>query len=133
MREGADVLMFMSERAKKRTAPRSATILCVDDNPGDLYTMELTLRGAGHSVTVASHVADALLLLKAFHFDMLLLDCVPGFTCLTVEAKRTHPDLRIVVCADDSRDSRLTCVDAVVQKPLPAVVFLHRIAELLAA
>ena len=125
-------MTFMREWANTRKIPRSTTILYVDDNPADLYRMDLRLRGAGHSVTVASNVADALLLLKVYHFDMLLLDCLPGFKCLTAEAKRMYPAVRIVVCTEDFQCSEVPFVDAVLQKPLPASAFLSRIAELLA-
>ena len=125
-------MTYMGECASLRKIPRSTAILYVDTNPTDLYRMDIRLRGAGHSVSVASNVADALLLLKVFHYDMLLLDLVPGFKCLTAEARRMYPAVRIVVCTEDFQCSHVPFVDAVLQKPLPASAFLGRISELLA-
>lgn len=110
---------------------RQASILCVDENPAVLHSMEVLLRSAGHSVTVARYAADGVLLLKAFQFDMVLLDCVPAFTWLTAEAKRMHRNLRVAVCTDVPGYFQLPFVDAVLQKPLPPPVFLQKIAELL--
>ena len=111
---------------------RNASILCVDQNPAALHSTEVLLRSAGHSVTVARNAADGVLLLKAFRFDMVLLDCVPAFTWLTAEAKRMRCNTRVAVCTDVPGFFQLPFVDAVLQKPLPPPVFLQKITELLA-
>ncbi len=111
---------------------RTASILCVDGNPAVLHSTEVLLRSAGHSVTTACNAADGVLLLKAFRFDMVLLDCVPAFTWLTAEAKRMHRNLRVALCTDVPGFFQLPFVDVVLQKPLPPPVFLQKITELLA-
>ena len=63
---------------------------------------------------------------------MVLLDCIPAFTWLTAEAKRIHPNLRVAVCTDVPGFFQLPFVDAVLMKPLPPPVFLHKITSLLA-
>jgi CheY-like chemotaxis protein len=132
LREAADTITELAELAKEGTMLRNVAILCVDDDPAVLHTTELVLRSAGHLVFVASNVADAFLFLKAARFDMLLLDCVPGFAWLTVEAKRMHRNLRVAVCTGDPKCSELPFVDTVLHKPLPPRVLLDKIAELLA-
>ncbi len=82
-------------------------------------------------MTVARNAADGVLLLKLLSFDMLLLDCVPAFTWLTEEAKRTNEKLPVALCTDVPGYFQLPDVDAVLPKPLSAATFLQKIAELL--
>jgi CheY-like chemotaxis protein len=118
---------------KEEPMLKCATILCVDDDPQVLHTTEVILRRAGHIVAGAANAADAIQLLKACRFDLLLLDYVPAFARLTGEARRLHRDVRIIVCTGDPSCSELPLVDAVLHKPLPPPVFLEKISELLNA
>lgn len=122
---------FMAQPANRDAILRNVSILCVDADRVVLNSLEKTLRCAGHSVTVAQNAADAVVLMKAFHYDLLLLDCVPAFAWLTQEAKRTQRDLRIAICTSDPRCSPLTSIDAVWHRPFPAQLLLKRIERLL--
>ena len=67
------------------TAPPSASdqpeagardILCVDDNPRNLFVISAMLRAAGHSTTECSSGAEALDVLGRQKFDVIMLDMV---------------------------------------------------------
>jgi hypothetical protein len=70
--------------------------------------------------------------LKAHHFDLLLMDCVPDRGWLTAEAKRMNPSVRIAVCTGDTECGELPLVDTVMHKPMSPPVLLRKISELLA-
>jgi len=107
-----------------------ASVLCVDDDPVVLRTIELILQSAGYVVCVAANVADAFPLLKARHFDLLLLDCVPDRGWLVEEARRMNPGVRVALCTGDVGPADLP-VDAVFHKPIRPPLLLRKISELL--
>lgn len=51
-------------------------ILCVDDNPRNLYVIGAILKAAGHRTTEVSSGADALRELASHKFDVIMLDMV---------------------------------------------------------
>ena len=110
-----------------------ASLLCVDDESMVLHQTKLLLQTAGHVVFTAATVADAFALIKAHHFDLLLLDCVPDRGWLTVEAKRINPSVRVAIYTGDTECRDLPWVDAVFHKPVSSPVLLRKISELLAA
>lgn len=59
-------------------APSTATkdILCVDDNPRNLFVLSALLRAAGHRTTECASGLEALELLASRRFDLVLLDMV---------------------------------------------------------
>ena len=66
----------------------SRDILCVDDNPRNLYVLAGMLRAAGHRTTECGTGREALEILKARKFDVVLLDMVmPGMDGLDVLAQ----------------------------------------------
>lgn len=66
----------------------SRDILCVDDNPRNLYVLTGMLRAAGHRTTECATGREALELLKSKKFDVVLLDMVmPGMDGLDVLAR----------------------------------------------
>jgi len=74
----------LSEAVPKSRYPLPATdeemqvrnILCVDDNPRNLYVLGALLRSAGHRTTECDSGAEALDLLAERKFDVVLLDMV---------------------------------------------------------
>jgi two-component system response regulator PilR (NtrC family) len=60
--------------ADRRTAPRAARVLVVDDEADIRELLELTLLRMGLGVECAGTVADAQALLRAHHFDLCLTD-----------------------------------------------------------
>lgn len=51
-------------------------VLCVDDNPRNLFVISAMLRAAGHSTTECSSGAEALEILGRRKFDVIMLDMV---------------------------------------------------------
>ena len=82
-------------------APRD--VLCVDDNPRNLYVLSALLRAAGHRATECASGFEALELLRKRKFDVVLLDMVmPGMDGLDVLArlrKEEGPNLATPVIA----------------------------------
>lgn len=63
-------------------------VLCVDDNPRNLYVLVGLLRAAGHRATECASGFEALELLRKRKFDVVLLDMVmPGMDGLDVLAR----------------------------------------------
>ncbi len=63
-------------------------VLCVDDNPRNLYVLSGLLRAAGHRATECASGFEALELLRKRKFDVVLLDMVmPGMDGLDVLAR----------------------------------------------
>lgn len=70
------------ERAANETASSDAEavgqrdVLCVDDNPRNLFVIGAMLRAAGHSTTECRSGAEALDILAGRKFDVIMLDMV---------------------------------------------------------
>ncbi|HVY87710.1 MAG TPA: ATP-binding protein [Hyphomonadaceae bacterium] len=63
-------------------------VLCIDDNPRNLYVLGAMLRAAGHRTTEAASGAEALAQLAVRKFDVILLDMVmPDMDGLDVLAR----------------------------------------------
>ncbi len=109
-----------------------AAVLCVDDELTVLRTTELVLQSAGYEVSTATTVGDACRFLSSHHFDLLLLDCIPGFAWVLQTARRTDRSMPIAICTGDGdvslSDFRL--VDVVIPKPISPPALLRDIAEL---
>jgi CheY-like chemotaxis protein len=110
-----------------------ASVLCVDDEPAVLRTMQLVLQSADHRVQVAANVADAMALLQKWQFDLMLLDWITNCQRLVEEARRANPKMRIMLCTgrDLQCNDDMPLVDAMVPKPFPAPELLRKIADLL--
>lgn len=57
-------------------AASARDVLCVDDNPRNLFVISAMLRAAGHSTTECSSGAEALEMLGQRKFDVIMLDMV---------------------------------------------------------
>ena len=110
-----------------------AVVLCVDDDLAVLRTTELILQNAGYSVSTATTVGDACRFLKSQHFDLLLLDCMPGRGWVVQEAKRANPKMRVAICTGDIAISDFRLVDMVIHKPISPPLLLRNVAEMLSA
>ena len=92
------------------------SILIVDDNVVIQQIMKLALEQNGHHVTLAGDGRQAIELMHAHFFDLILLDIMMpnmnGFQVLEYMAK--EPDLAaipvIVVSADSQIDSAIRCI-----------------------
>ncbi len=94
----------------------TGSILVVDDNAVIQQVMKLALEQYGHHVTLASDGHEAIELMHAHFFDLILLDIMmptmSGFQVLEYMAK--EPELAavpvIVVSADSQIDSAIRCI-----------------------
>ncbi|MEZ4590519.1 MAG: hybrid sensor histidine kinase/response regulator [Chloroflexota bacterium] len=94
----------------------TGSILVVDDNAVIRQIMKLALEQNNHHVTLASNGQEALTLMQAHFFDLVLLDIMmpemDGFEVLEYMAQQ--PDLAkipvIVVSADSQIDSAIRCI-----------------------
>ncbi len=94
----------------------TGSILIVDDNVVIQQIMKLALEQNGHHVTLASDGQEAIELMHAHFFDLILLDIMmpkmTGFQVLEYMAKK--PELAaipvIVVSADPQIDSAIRCI-----------------------
>lgn len=93
------------------------SILVVDDNAVIRQIMKLALEQNQHHVTLASDGREAIELMRAHFFDLILLDIVmpnmTGFEVLEYMAK--EPELAaipvIVVSSDTQMDSAIRCIE----------------------
>ena len=86
-------------------AAPTARILVVDDEAAIRLTLEQLLRRRGYHVTLASNGSDALALIEAQPFDLLLLDYkLPGLSGLdvAVQARTLRPEAAILILTGSS-------------------------------
>lgn len=112
-------------------------ILVVDDNRVNRLQLSKNLEQQGHTVTVAEDGQQALEILRAKTFDVVLLDIVmPGMDGYAVlEKMQEHPELRnipvIVISALDELDSAVRCIEMgaedYLSKPINAVFLKARL------
>ncbi|MBI1361315.1 MAG: response regulator [Alphaproteobacteria bacterium] len=73
---------------RAETAPAVRDVLCIDDNPRNLYVLGAMLRAAGHKIVECGSGEEALEALGRKRFDVVLLDMVmPGMDGLDVLAR----------------------------------------------
>jgi signal transduction histidine kinase len=100
-------------------------ILVVDDNRMNRIKLSRSLEQQGHTVDLAEDGQQALNLLHAQPFDVVLLDIImPGMDGYQVlEAIKMHPELRdlpvIVISALDEIDSAVRCIEMGAEDYLP--------------
>ncbi len=114
-------------------------ILVVDDDRTTVYVLQRLLNGAGYSTQVAMDGVEALRMLRAEPFDLLLLDVwMPRMNGLELLAKlrsRRHGPRVVVMTSDDTPETLLQAVRErafkYVQKPIESAALLDTIREAL--
>jgi signal transduction histidine kinase len=100
-------------------------ILVVDDNRMNRIKLSRSLESQGHTVLLAEDGQQALDMLRAQSFDVVLLDIImPGLDGYqALEAIKASPDLRdipvIVISALDEVDSAVRCIEMGAEDYLP--------------
>jgi two-component system, OmpR family, response regulator len=113
-------------------------VLLVEDDDDNRELMAEVLEAAGFTVATAATGPDALALLSAATFDVLLTDVgMPGMGGLEVAraAKQVRPGLSIAVVTgfaerDDIARAQGREVDAVLVKPVEPEVLTAKVTEL---
>jgi CheY-like chemotaxis protein len=126
----ADAFAMLSARAFALRRPAEATLqpgrlLVVDDDPANRDLLRRRLERLGCSVAVAEHGRQALEMLGASPFDLVLLDLVmpemDGYE--TLGRLKTNPMLQhvpvIVLSAVDEVDSAVRCIELGAEDYLP--------------
>jgi CheY-like chemotaxis protein/anti-sigma regulatory factor (Ser/Thr protein kinase) len=116
-----------------------SNILVVDDDRTTLYVLQSLLNGAGYSTRVAKDGVEALKMLSAEPFDLLLLDVwMPRMNGLELLAKlrsRRHRPRVVVMTSDDTPETLLRAVREqafkYVQKPVESTALLETVREAL--
>lgn len=115
-------------------------ILCVDDNPRNLFVLASILRAAGHRATECGTGYEALEILKEKKFDVVLLDMVmPGMDGLDVLARLReevgpNSDTPVIACTANVLPDQIAAyrkagsVD-VIAKPIDLRAMLRAVAN----
>ena len=117
------------------------SILVVDDDRTTVYVLQRLLNAAGYSTRVAMDGVEALKMLRAEPFDLLLLDVwMPRMTGLELLAKlrsRRHRPRVVVMTSDDTPETLLQAVREqafkYVRKPVESAALLDTVREALAS
>jgi CheY-like chemotaxis protein len=118
-------------------AAASASILCVDDDPDGLETLELFLMSEGFEVSTARNGAEALLRLQEHRPDLVITDyTMPGMTgldlCKRLRASRVMRLIPIILYTGVSLPADPRLYDRIVTKPIDLCAFAIQIRVLLA-
>ncbi len=101
-------------------------ILVIDDNPTNCDLLSRQLKRQAHTVTIATNAQQALRLLKAVPYDLILLDVImPGMNGIELlQQLKRHDDWRhipvIMISALDEIDGAVKCIE------LGAEDYLHK-------
>ena len=112
-------------QSEHHTAEEKGHILVVDDNRMNRIKLSRSLEHQGYTVGLAEDGQQALDLLKARWFDVVLLDIImPGMDGYQVlETMKGDPELRdlpvIVISAVDDEDSAVRCIEMGAEDYLP--------------
>jgi CheY-like chemotaxis protein/anti-sigma regulatory factor (Ser/Thr protein kinase) len=128
-----------SPSANSRQETGARDVLCVDDNPRNLFVIGAMLRAAGHSITECSSGAEALDVLGRQKFDVIMLDMVmPDMDGLeTLSRLRTGGGLNartpVIACTanvlpDQVASYRQAGTIEVLAKPIDPRAMLHAVA-----
>ena len=120
---------------------RGGTILAIDDNPTNCDLLARQLKRQGYLVTTATNASQALRLLKAIPFDLILIDVImPGIDGLELlrqlkqdESLKHIP--AIAISALDTIEGAVRCIELgaedYLQKPFDPILLQARIATCL--
>lgn len=115
-------------------------ILCIDDNPRNLYVLAGLLRAAGHRATECASGHEAIEILSRRKFDVVLLDMVmPGMDGLDVLARLraeggVNADTPVIACTanvlpDQIETYRKAGTAEVLAKPIDPRAMLRAVAS----
>jgi signal transduction histidine kinase len=118
----------------------SHDILCVDDNPRNLYVLAGMLRAAGHQATECSTGREALDILRERKFDIVLLDMVmpdmDGLDVLAQLRREAGPNSHtpVIACTADVLPDQIAAYRKagsadVIAKPIDPRAMLRAIAN----
>jgi PAS domain S-box-containing protein len=121
-------------------APVSRDILCVDDNPRNLFVLAGLLRAAGHRATECGTGHEALEILKEKKFDLVLLDMVmPDMDGLDVLARLReeagpNSDTPVIACTANVLPDQIAAYRKagsadVIAKPIDPRAMLRAVAN----
>ena len=119
-------LESLSQEVSDRAASRNGTIMVIDDNLANCDLLARRLQKQGHSVTTATNAQQALRLLQAIPYDLILLDVImPGMNGLELlKHLKGHRIWRyipvIMISALDELDGAVKCIE------LGAEDYLHK-------
>lgn len=119
-------LESLSQETSAQAASRSGSILAIDDNPANCDLLARRLEKQGHSVTTATNAQQALRLIQAIPYDLILLDVImPGMNGLELlKQLKRHRIWRhipvIMISALDELDGAVKCIE------LGAEDYLHK-------
>jgi DNA-binding NtrC family response regulator len=97
------------------------TILCVDDEPAVLKTLELILRMHGYRVLSATNVADAIDVVRRNKIDVALVDhsvCHSRQLCFMQEIQKHQPGMRVAVHSGQPELEDCVRKAPIIQKPI---------------
>ena len=121
--------------------PRSARLLIVDDEKGNLEVCQETLQAQGYEVRACVSGREALEHLGSGRYDLVITDLsMPGMSGIDVarNVKRHHPKTPVVLVSgwaiqQNDEDIREAGIDIVLAKPLHMDVLVDAVQRLLAA
>ncbi|MGC1217005.1 MAG: response regulator [Phormidesmis sp.] len=131
-------LESLSQEASDRAASKSGTIMVIDDNPANCDLLARRLQKQGHSVATATNAQQALRLLQAIPYDLILLDVImPGMNGLELlkqlkENRMWRYIPVIMISALDELDGAVKCIELgaedYLQKPFSPTLLRARIS-----
>ncbi|MBD3886629.1 response regulator [Phormidium tenue FACHB-886] len=133
-------LETLSQEAPEKQR-QGGMILVVDDNPANCDLLSRQLQRQAHTVTIATNAQQALRLLKAIPYDLILLDVImPGMNGIELlQQLKRHGNWRhipvIMISALDEIDGAVKCLELgaedYLQKPFDPSLLKARIGAYL--
>ncbi len=129
------------ERGSRSQPVRGGTILAIDNNPIDCDLLARQLKRQGYVVATATNASQALRLLNAIPFDLIVFDAsVPGIDGLELlgqlqqDEKLKHIPA-IAICALEEIDVAVRCIELgaedYVHKPFDPILLQTRVSTCL--
>ncbi|MGC1305920.1 MAG: response regulator [Phormidesmis sp.] len=124
-KSAADTLQVLKEKSPEKQS-QSGMILVVDDNPTNCDLLARQLQRQAYTVTTANNAQQALCLLKAIPYDLILLDVImPGMSGLELLKQLKRHDVWrhipvIMISALDEIEGAVKCIE------LGAEDYLHK-------
>lgn len=97
------------------------TILCVDDEPAVLKTLELILQMHGYRVLTANSIADALEIVRENKIDIALVDhsvCNSRQLCFVQEVRQQQPGMKVAIHSGQPELEDCVKKAPTIQKPI---------------